>query len=112
MVFKKVCIAMIMVCVPAVTVAQESVKAPSCIRITESNADHATIQFEPHGGERFEAERYYNGRWKPYSTRIRTTGAENTVIVPLSKSLMNNIRICAEAGTTRVCSEEGVYAKR
>lgn len=112
MVFQKVCVMMLVSCFPIIAMAQETVTAPTCIRITESNAAHATIKFEPHGGERFEAERYYNGRWKPYATRIRTTGAENTVIVPLSKNLMNNIRICAETGTTRVCSEEGVYAKR
>ncbi len=93
--------------------AEESgLMPPSCIRITESTADSVTIKFEPHGGMSFEAERYYNGKWKPYATRIRTTGAENTVIVPLSKNIMNNIRICAELGESRVCSSEGVYAKR
>jgi hypothetical protein len=85
---------------------------PSCIRITESTGDSATIKFEPHGGTSFEAERYYNGKWRPYATRIRTTGTENTVIVPLSENLMNIVHVCAISGTTRVCSSEGVYAKR
>lgn len=93
--------------------AEESgLMPPSCIRITESTGDSATIKFEPHGGTSFEAERYDNGKWKPYATRIRTTGAENTVFVPLSKNLMNIVRVCAIAGTERACSSEGVYAKR
>ena len=90
----------------------EALKAPSCIRVISSTATEATIQFEPHGGESFEAERYYGGRWLSFKSNVRTSGTKNSVTVPLSKNLYNMVRICAESGTNRVCSSEGVYAKR
>ena len=96
--------------VPAL--AQVSMKAPSCIRITSSTESEATIQFEPHGGDAFEAERYYNSRWTKYKASIITSGQQHSLTVPLSKSLMNIVRVCAISGTNRVCSSEGVYAKR
>lgn len=96
----------------SVAFAQESVLAPSCIRVIASTDTDATIKFEPHGGESFEAERYYGGRWTPYKAKIVTTGEQHTLTVPLSKNLMNIVRVCSISGTTRVCSSEGVYAKR
>lgn len=92
--------------------AQETMKAPSCIRVTSSTANEATIQFEPHGGEAFEAERYYNGRWTKYKASIITSGQQHSLTVPLSNNLMNIVRVCAISGPDRVCSSEGVYAKR
>ncbi len=93
--------------------AEESgLMPPSCIRITESTADSVTIKFEPHGGMSFEAERYYNGKWSKYKASIITSGEQHSVVVPLSKNLMNIVRVCSISGTTRVCSSEGVYAKR
>ncbi len=91
---------------------EEEMKAPSCIRITSSTASDATIQFEPHGGETFEAERYYNSKWSKYKAAIVTTGLQHSLTVPLSKNNMNQVRVCAVSGTVRVCSSEGVYAKR
>lgn len=87
-------------------------KPPSCIRIISSTGTEAMIQFEPHGGTSFEAERYVSSKWRSYSTSVKTTGKKSSVIVPLSKSMMNIIRICAEENGVRVCSEEGVHAKR
>lgn len=98
--------------VSSVAFAQEAVLAPSCIRVSSSSETTATIQFEPHGGETFEAERYYRGRWTPYKAKIVTTGEQHTLTVPLSKNLMNIVRVCAVSGPDRVCSSEGVYAKR
>lgn len=92
--------------------AQEAIEAPSCIRIMSSTESEATIQFEPHGGEAFEAERYYNSRWTKYKASIITSWQQHSLTVPLSKSLMNIVRVCAISGTNRVCSSEGVYAKR
>lgn len=92
--------------------AQEAMLAPSCIRVLSSTAESATIQFEPHGGEAFEAERYYGGRWVPYKANIITSGEQHSLTVPLSKNLMNIVRVCAISGSDRVCSSEGVYAKR
>lgn len=96
----------------APALAQEALKAPSCIRITSSTDTEATIQFEPHGGESFEAERYYNSRWTKYKASIITSGQQHSLTVPLSKNLMNIVRVCAISGTERVCSSEGIYAKR
>lgn len=96
----------------SVSFAQESVLAPSCIRVIASTGTDATIKFEPHGGDSFEAERYYNSKWTKYKAAIVTSGQQHSVTVPLSKSLMNIVRVCAIAGTERVCSSEGVYAKR
>lgn len=96
--------------VPAL--AEEALKAPSCIRITSSTETEATIQFEPHGGESFEAERYYNSRWTKYKASIITSGQQHSLTVPLSKNLMNIVRVCAISGTERVCSSDGIYAKR
>lgn len=92
--------------------AQEAMLAPSCIRVLSSTAESATIQFEPHGGEAFEAERYYNGRWTKYKAAIITSGQKHSLTVPLSKGLMNMVRVCAVSGQERLCSSEGVYAKR
>ena len=92
--------------------AQEELSAPTCIRVIASTDTDATIKFEPHGGESFEAERYYGGRWTPYKAKIVTTGEQHTLTVPLSKNLMNIVRVCSISGTTRACSSEGVYAKR
>lgn len=92
--------------------AQEAIEAPSCIRIMSSTETEATIQFEPHGGEAFEAERYYNGRWTKYKAAIITSGQKHSLTVPLSKNLMNIVRVCSISGKTRVCSNEGIYAKR
>jgi hypothetical protein len=96
--------------VPAL--AEEALKAPSCIRITSSTETEATIQFTPNGGEAFEAERYYNSRWVKYKASIITSGQQHSLTVPLSKNLMNIVRVCAVSGPDRVCSSEGVYAKR
>ena len=87
-------------------------KAPSCIRVISSTATEATIQFEPHGGDSFEAERYYGSRWTKYKAAIITSGQQHSLTVPLSKNLMNIVRVCAITGKERVCSSEGVYAKR
>jgi len=92
--------------------AQDAIEAPSCIRVIASTATEATIKFEPHGGESFEAERYYGSTWTAYKAKIVTTGEQHTVTVPLSKNLMNIVRVCATSGKTRVCSSEGIYAKR
>lgn len=92
--------------------AQETVLAPSCIRVSSSTETTATIQFEPHGGSAFEAERYYGGRWIPYKAAIITSGEMHSLTVPLSKNLMNIVRVCAVEGASRVCSSEGIYAKR
>lgn len=92
--------------------AQEDVLAPSCLRVIASTGTDATIKFEPHGGESFEAERYYGGRWVPYKANIITSGEQHSLTVPLSKNLMNIVRVCASSGKTRVCSSEGIYAKR
>lgn len=92
--------------------AQEDVLAPSCLRVIASTGTDATIKFEPHGGESFEAERYYGGRWTPYKAKIVTTGEKNTLVVPLSRNLMNIVRVCAITGAERMCPSEGVYAKR
>ncbi len=96
----------------ASALAQEAVKAPSCLRVTSSTDTDATIQFEPHGGETFEAERYYNGRWTKYKAAIVTTGAKHSLTVPLSNGLINIVRVCAITATDRACASEGVYAKR
>lgn len=92
--------------------AQDAVLAPSCIRVSSSTETTATIQFEPHGGSAFEAERYYGGRWVSYRASIITSGEQHSLTVPLSRNLMNIVRVCAVEGKTRVCSSEGVYAKR
>lgn len=92
--------------------AQEELSAPTCIRVIASTDTDATIKFEPHGGESFEAERYYGGRWTPYKAKIVTSGEQHSLTVPLSKNLMNIVRVCASYGKTRVCSNEGIYAKR
>ena len=92
--------------------AQETMLAPSCIRVSSSTDSTATIQFEPHGGDTFEAERYYGGRWVPYKANIITSGEQHSLTVPLSKNLMNIVRVCASSGKTRACSNEGIYAKR
>lgn len=92
--------------------AQETLLAPSCIRVSSSTDSTATIQFEPHGGSAFEAERYYNNRWVPYKAAIITSGEKHSLTVPLSSNLMNIVRVCAVEGKTRVCSSEGIYAKR
>lgn len=92
--------------------AQETIKAPSCIRVSSSTETEATIQFTPNGGEAFEAERYYNSRWTKYKASIITSGQQHSLTVPLSKSLMNIVRVCAISGDQRVCSSEGIYAKR
>ena len=96
----------------SIALAEEAVLAPSCIRVSSSSENTATIQFEPHGGSVFEAERYYNGRWMPYRAAILTSGEKHSLTVPLSRSLMNIVRVCAVDGETRVCSREGIYAKR
>lgn len=96
----------------SIALAEEAVLAPSCIRVSSSSENAATIQFEPHGGERFEAERYYGGRWVPYKANIITSGEQHSLTVPLSKNLMNIVRVCASSVKTRVCSNEGIYAKR
>ena len=98
--------------ISAPVLAQEAMLAPSCIRVSSSTAESATIQFEPHGGSAFEAERYYNSRWIPYKAAIITTGEKHSLTVPLSSNLMNIVRVCAVEGKTRVCSSEGIYAKR
>ena len=90
----------------------EALKAPSCIRVTSSTSTEATIQFEPHGGDSFEAERYYGSRWTKYKAAIITSGQQHSLTVPLSKNLMNIVRVCAISGKERFCSSEGVYAKR
>lgn len=92
--------------------AQEELSAPTCLRVIASTGTDATIKFEPHGGESFEAERYYGGRWTPYKAKIVTTGEKNTLVVPLSRNLMNIVRVCAITGAERMCPSEGVYAKR
>jgi len=92
--------------------AQEALLAPSCIRVIASTDTDATIKFEPHGGESFEAERYYGGRWVSYRASIITSGEKHSLTVPLSKNLMNIVRVCAISGADRVCSSEGIYAKR
>lgn len=92
--------------------AQEALVAPSCIRVIASTDTDATIKFEPHGGESFEAERYYGNRWIPYKAAIITTGEKHSLTVPLSKNLMNIVRVCAVEGKSRICSSDGVYAKR
>lgn len=92
--------------------AQEAIEAPSCIRIMSSTESEATIKFEPHGGESFEAERYYGGRWVSYRASIITSGEQHSLTVPLSRNLMNIVRVCAISGAERICSSEGVYAKR
>lgn len=98
--------------VSSVAFAQEAVLAPSCIRVSSSSETTATIKFEPHGGETFEAERYYGGRWVLYKANIITSGEQHSLTVPLSKNLMNIVRVCSISRTTRACSSEGVYAKR
>lgn len=100
----------LLVAVPAL--AQETIKAPSCIRVSSSTETEATIQFTPNGGDAFEAERYYNSRWTKYKASIITSGQQHSLTVPLSKNLMNIVRVCAISGSDRVCSSEGVYAKR
>lgn len=92
--------------------AQEVLQSPSCIRISASTLTDATIQFEPHGGDSFEAERYYGGRWIAYKAAIITSGQQHSLTVPLSRNLMNIVRVCAISGTSRICSREGVHAKR
>lgn len=99
--------------IPVTAFAQEAeVSAPTCVRILSATDTEAVLQFEPHGGERFEAERYVSGRWKPFSTAVRTSGKTHSVVVPLSRGNMNNIRMCALTGANRICGNEGVYAKR
>lgn len=90
----------------------EELQAPGCLRVVGSTASEATIKFEPRGGDSFEAERYYNGKWTKYKAAIITSGQQHSVTVPLSKNLMNIVRVCAVSGPDRVCSSEGVYAKR
>ncbi len=90
----------------------EELQAPKCLRMVGSTASDATIKFEARGGDSFEAERYYGGRWTPYKAAIVTSGQQHSVTVPLSKNLMNIVRVCAIAGSARACSMEGVYAKR
>ena len=92
--------------------AQEPMTAPSCIRIVASSHESATIKFEPHGGDSFEAERYYGGRWVDYKGKIITSGEQHSLTVPLSKNMMNIVRVCAISGSQRVCASEGVHAKR
>lgn len=104
------CILIFWCAVPSL--AQDVVLPPSCIRVSSSNELSATIQFEPRGGSAFEAERYYNSRWVPYKAAIITTGEKHSLTVPLSRNLMNIVRVCAVEGKTRVCSSEGIYAKR
>lgn len=96
----------------SIAFAQEAVFAPTCIRVSSSSENTATIQFEPHGGSAFEAERYYGGRWVSYRASIITSGEQHSLTVPLSRNLMNIVRVCAISGADRVCSSEGVYAKR
>lgn len=96
----------------AVPALAEELQAPGCLRVVGSTATEATIKFEPRGGDSFEAERYYNGKWTKYKAAIITSGQQHSVTVPLSKNLMNIVRVCAIAGTERACSSEGIYAKR
>lgn len=104
---------LLLVLIPGALFAQDaSVLAPSCLRILSATATEAVLQFEPHGGERFEAERYVSGKWKPFSTAVKTAGKTHSVIVPLVIGNMNNIRMCAIADGIRTCSNEGIYAKR
>lgn len=105
----RILVLMILCAVPAYA---EELQAPGCLRVVGSTATEATIKFEPRGGESFEAERYYNGKWTKYKAAIITSGQQHSVTVPLSKSLMNIVRVCAISGAERVCSSEGVYAKR
>ena len=86
--------------------------APTCLRILKATATEATLQFEAHGGETFEAERLVSSTWKPFVSAAKTTGKTFSLIVPLTRSSMNNIRICAKLGEQRLCGTEGVYAKR
>lgn len=111
MLHKALSVVLIFLCASLAS-AQETVQAPSCIRVSSSTESTATIQFEPHGGTSFEAERYYGSRWVTYKAAIITTGEQHSLVVPLSKNLMNIVRICAVEGKTRVCSSEGIYAKR
>ncbi len=96
----------------AIAFALEPITAPTCLRISSSTPIEATIQFEPHGGEAFEAERYYNSRWVKYKAAIITSGQQHSLTVPLSRTLMNIVRVCAISEAGRICSSEGVYAKR
>lgn len=100
------------VLIPETPAIVDPVSAPSCIRILKSTDTEATIQFEPHGGELFEAERLSGSKWAKYSSAVRTSGKTHSMIVPLYKNNMNNIRICVEFDGKRLCSTEGVYAKR
>ena len=111
MLHKALSVLILLLCGSA-ALAQEALVAPSCIRVVASTDTDATIKFEPHGGESFEAERYYGGRWTPYKAKIVTTGEKNTLVVPLSRNLMNIVRVCAITGAERMCPSEGVYAKR
>lgn len=111
MVHRLIAVFLISLCASLVG-AQETLLAPSCIRVSSSTDSTATIQFEPHGGSSFEAERYYGNRWIPYKAAIITTGEKHSLTVPLSKNLMNIVRVCAVEGKSRICSSEGVYAKR
>lgn len=99
--------------IPSILFAQElPIMPPSCLRILSATTTEAVLQFEPHGGERFEAERYVSGKWKPFSTSVKTSGKTHSVIVPLVRGNMNNIRMCAITDGIRICSNEGIYAKR
>lgn len=99
--------------IPSILFAQElTTLPPSCLRILSATTTEAVLQFEPHGGDRFEAERYVSGKWKTFSASVKTSGKTHSVIVPLAKANMNNIRVCAIADDLRLCSNEGVYAKR
>ena len=103
----------LIVCLIALPVSgEEPLQAPACLRIVTSTDAEATIRFEPKGGESFEAERYYNGKWSKYKASIITSGEQHSVLVPLSKNLMNIVRVCAIRGSERACPSEGVYAKR
>lgn len=108
---KHLALCLFMFLVAAVAYGQE-VSAPTCIRISSATPTDATIQFEPHGGDIFEAERYYGGRWIPYRAAIVTSGQQHSLTVPLSSGMINIVRGCAVSGSVRQCASEGVYAKR
>lgn len=103
--------ALVLLLLPLPVMAEEA-QAPQCLRVSSSTATEATVRFEPRGGESFEAERYYGGKWVKYKAAIITSGERHSVTVPLSKNLLNIVRVCAISGADRICASEGVYAKR
>ena len=112
MAYRAYSLAVLILCLSVSAFAEDVVTAPTCIRVSSASETEATIQFEPHGGEAFEAERYYGGRWRTYRASIVTTGQRHSLTVPLSPNLMNIVRVCTISGNERMCSSEGVYAKR